>query len=125
VGRLPHFSLGADRVPKPLNVDNDQTSDWLWETEYGVAPEQASQQANDIRPVFTCFCALSEIIHSSLYTLYTPTSAVRSTNILNIYTRYLEWYGALPDALRVGGNPSPAALFIQYATPISIGSKGY
>lgn len=123
VGRLPHFSARADLVAKPLNVDNNQTSDWLWQTEHGVAPEQPSQQSSDVLPIFTCFCALSEIIHCSLYVLYTPTSAVNSTDVLNIYTRYLEWYGRLPDALRVGGNPSPAALFIQYATPIRVESK--
>ena len=124
IGRLPHFSLRADRVAKPLNVDNNQTSDWLWQTEHGVAPEQPSQQSSDVRPIFTCFCTLSEIIHSSLYVLYTPTSALNSTDILNIYTRYLEWYGRLPDALRVGGNPSPAALFIQYAALSTSKVKG-
>jgi hypothetical protein len=124
VGRLPHFSLRSDPLPKPPNVGNEQTSDWLWQTEYGIAPEQPSQQSTDVLPIYNCFCALSGIIHSSLYVLYDPTSAVHSTRILSVYTTYLKWYGYLPDALRRGGNPSPAALFIQYVAPKLIQDNG-
>ena len=123
VGRLPHFSLGSGPLPKPLNADNDQTSDWLWQTEYGVASEQPSQQSGDVRPTYDYVCTLSGIVHSSLYMLYNPTSSVNSTELLRVYTRYLEWHSYLPDALHKGGNPSPAALFIQYVSPKSIEDK--
>jgi hypothetical protein len=105
--------MNSDPPPDPLNIDNDQTSDWLWQTEYGTAPEQPSQQSIAIRTIYSCFCTLSGIIHSSLCVLYNPTSAINSTVLLSLYTRYLEWYGHLPHTLRMGGNPSPAALFIQ------------
>jgi hypothetical protein len=111
---LPHFSMEFDPLPKPLTVDNDQSSDWLWQTEYAIAPEQPSQQSRDIRSIYNCLCTLSGIVHSSLYVLYSPVSSVNATKLLSIYTRYLEWYSYLPDTLRQGGNPSPGALFIQY-----------
>lgn len=103
-----------DSLPKLFVIDNDQSSDWLWQTEYGNALEQRSQQSSDIRSIYNCFCNLSEIVHSSLYILYNPVSFVTSTKILNVYTRYLEWYSYLSKSLHQHDSPSPAALFIQY-----------
>jgi hypothetical protein len=113
VGRLPHTLRAVHLTPTPRIVDGNVASDWSWPTEHGFDPERISTQSSNIRTIYTCFCALSEVIHDCLYVLYTPSSNLTSDDILGIYTEYLEWYNSLPSGLRFGENASPAALFLQ------------
>ncbi|OAA63523.1 c6 zinc finger domain containing protein [Niveomyces insectorum RCEF 264] len=58
-----------------------------------------------------CFCELSELVHDSLYILHSPGWPLTSRDILSIYTRYLHWYGTIPEVLRLGQTFTPAVLF--------------
>ncbi len=63
--------------------------------------------------MYKAFAELSEIVHKtnlclqSVYPLDIP-ALVRA-----LYTEYLQFYGSLPDALRLGGNSTPPVLFAQ------------
>nr|CEG03766.1 unnamed protein product [Fusarium acuminatum CS5907] len=70
------------------------------------------QQSNE-RSVYKCFCELSELVHQSLYLMYTPGKSLTARGLLNTFTEYLSWYDTMPDVLRLGHNFSPAVLFAQ------------
>lgn len=64
-----------------------------------------------MRSVYKCFCELSELVHQSLYILYSPGRPLTSRDLLGIYTQYLNWYDSIPEVLRLGHNFTPAVLF--------------
>jgi hypothetical protein len=63
--------------------------------------------------VYKCFCELSELVHRSLYILYAPDQAVTGPKLQKIYSDYINWYGQIPDVLRLGTNFTPSVLFAQ------------
>jgi len=73
--------------------------------------QYSTQQPSNVRSVYKTFCELSEIVHHSLYSYYTPGKYVTSQILLKIYRRYLDWYDQIPNALRLGQNFTPAVLF--------------
>jgi hypothetical protein len=75
--------------------------------------EQNCVQPSNIRSVYKTFCELSEIIHRTLYTFYSPGSSVTSKALLEAYSQYIHWYDTIPDTLRLGHNFTPAVLFSQ------------
>ena len=75
--------------------------------------ERSCTQPSNVRSVYKTFCELSEIIHKSLYTLYSPGTHVTSKALLEAYTHYLNWYDVIPASLRLGHNFTPAVLFAQ------------
>ncbi|PBP26673.1 fungal specific transcription factor domain-containing protein [Diplocarpon rosae] len=111
IGRLPHFSRNARLVSKPPIVDNVESSAWVPYTDNGAALEANCEQPSNVRSVYKTFCELSEIVHKSLYLLYTPGKPVTSRNLNKIYTAYIRWYAAIPDTLRLGTNFTPSVLF--------------
>jgi hypothetical protein len=113
VGRIPHFSRAARPIAKPAIIDEVESSEWLPYTDEGVPDTISANQPSNVRSVYKCFCELSELVHQSLYTLYVPGSRLTSNDVVAIYTRYLNWYSSLPEALRLGHNFTPAVLFAQ------------
>jgi hypothetical protein len=79
----------------------------------GAPFERSCTQPSNVRSVYKTFCELSEIVHNSLYTLYTPGTHVTGKKLLRVYTQYLSWYDSIPTALRLGHNFTPAVLFAQ------------
>ncbi|TVY43752.1 Nitrogen assimilation transcription factor [Lachnellula subtilissima] len=111
IGRLPQFSRDLVLVTKPNIVDEVEASDWVPYTDDGAPFERSCTQPSNIRSVYKTFCELSEIVHQTMYTLYTPGSPVTGKKLLDVYTKYLNWYESIPTALRLGQNFTPAVLF--------------
>jgi hypothetical protein len=84
----------------------------------GTADDRSSlgesyTQPSNVQSVYRTFCELSEIVHESLYTLYTPKEPTTAQSLLRIYHKYLRWYDAIPTVLRLGHNFTPSVLFSQ------------
>ena len=45
--------------------------------------------------------------------MYVPGIDLTSKALLECYTKYVRWYDAIPAALRLGHNFTPAVLFAQ------------
>ncbi|KAH8790390.1 fungal-specific transcription factor domain-containing protein [Hyaloscypha sp. PMI_1271] len=111
IGRLPHFSRDTKLATKPAIVDHVESAAWIPYTDDGAPLERSCTQPSNVRSVYKTFCELSEIIHKSLYTLYSPGTHVTSKALLEAYTHYLNWYDVIPASLRLGHNFTPAVLF--------------
>ncbi|PQE05629.1 fungal specific transcription factor protein [Rutstroemia sp. NJR-2017a BBW] len=126
LGRLPQFSQLSSLDVKPAIVDTVEASSWIPYTDNGKrfhsnralrlnnlgAPlERNCTQPSNIRSVYKTFCELSEIVHNSLYLLYTPGSNFTSHDLLELYTSFLHWYDLIPATLRLGHNFTPFVLF--------------
>ncbi|TVY91936.1 Nitrogen assimilation transcription factor [Lachnellula willkommii] len=94
IGRLPHFSRDMVLVAKPDIVDEVEASDWVPYTDDGAPFERSCTQPSNIRSVYKTFW-----------------SPVTGKKLLDIYTKYLDWYDSIPTALRLGQNFTPAVLF--------------
>jgi hypothetical protein len=75
--------------------------------------ERSFTQLSNVRSVCKTFFELTEIVHKSLYAFFTPGTRVTKKTLLTSYTDFLEWYEAIPVALRLGQNFTPAVLFVQ------------
>jgi hypothetical protein len=113
VGRIPHTSHNGVRVRKPADIDVDEQSPWTPYTDDEIQSGTNFSQPSNVCSVYKGFCELSETIHQALYVLYAPIGPLSSQDILDIYTKYLKWYSALPSALRLGENSTPAVFFTQ------------
>ncbi|KAH9211147.1 fungal-specific transcription factor domain-containing protein [Leptodontidium sp. 2 PMI_412] len=120
IGRLPYFSRNAKLVTKPPIVEHIESTSWVPYTDDGAPLETAFTQPSNVRSVYKTFCELSEIVHKSLYTLYTPGTPVTSKSLNNVYTEYIRWYSEIPTTLRLGHNFTPSVLFahMYYHTAI-------
>ncbi|RAL68670.1 hypothetical protein DID88_007379 [Monilinia fructigena] len=99
---------------KPSIVESVEASSWIPYTDDGAPLERNCTQPSNTRSVYATFCELSEIVHKSLYLLYAPGSNFTRNSLIQVYTRYLQWYESIPTALRLGHNFTPAVLFSQY-----------
>ncbi|KAG9231821.1 fungal-specific transcription factor domain-containing protein [Amylocarpus encephaloides] len=111
IGRLPQFSKDLQLVTKPEIIDHIESSHWVPYTDDGAPLERSCIQPSNVRSVYKTFCELSEIVHATLYTLYSPGSTLTSKSLLVHYTKYLNWYASIPETLRLGQNFTPAVLF--------------
>jgi hypothetical protein len=114
MGVLPCVSSKGVRIPPPNFTETDGQSNWTPYPDNSLPVEQDLHQPSNFSCVYKGLCELSNIIHDSLHTLYTPKRALASREILKVYTKYLYWYDSLPVALRRGENSTPAVLFVQY-----------
>jgi hypothetical protein len=112
-GKLPHLSQFGTTPPKPSIIRVSESSPWIPYTDQGIPAHRSAMQPSNVHSIFACFCDLSHLIHKGMYTLYSPTQRVKKQDLVRIYSSYLEWYGDLPDALRLGYNFTPAVLFVQ------------
>ena len=113
VGKIPHFSRSVKLVSKPAIMEEVELSEWVPYTDDGVPETKYASQPSNVRSVYKAFCEVSELVHQTLYTLYAAGQSLTSNEILAVYTRYLNWYSSLPEALRLGHNFTPAVLFAQ------------
>ncbi|RQM07145.1 hypothetical protein DH86_00003497, partial [Scytalidium sp. 3C] len=112
IGRLPHYSRHLKVISKPAIIEHIEAASWIPYTDDEKPGEQYNtQQPSNVRSVYKTFCELSEIVHQSLYSYYTPGRYVTSQTLLRIYRRYLDWYDQIPNSLRLGQNFTPAVLF--------------
>jgi len=120
IGRLPHFSRNAKLVTKPPIVEHIESTSWVPYTDDGAPLATAFTQPSNVRSVYKTFCELSEIVHKSLYMLYTPGKPVTSKSLNDVYTEYIRWYSEIPTTLRLGHNFTPSVLFahMYYHTAI-------
>jgi hypothetical protein len=114
LGRLPYFSKDLARIAKPLVIESIQRTPWVKYGDEGIVQEPDFEEPSNICSVQRCFCELSEIVHRALYVLYTPGGNLTSRDVLDLYSRYMDWYSSLPGLLRVGVNSIPCVLFLQY-----------
>lgn len=112
-GRISHLSRSVPQVPKPAIIDAIESSEWIPYTDDGMPLSRNCRQPSNVRSVYQAFCELSELVQATLYVLYTPGRPTSSRDIVGVYTKYLNWYNALPEALRLGRNFTPAVLFVQ------------
>jgi hypothetical protein len=96
VGRVSHFSRGAQLVSKPSIIDHVESSQWIPCTDAGLPDVNNASQPSNIRSVYKSFCELAELVHQSLYTLYTPGRRLTTSELMSIYNRFLNWYDSLP-----------------------------
>jgi hypothetical protein len=80
--------------------------EWVPYTGRGTTVDTSLVQKSNVRSVYRALCDLFEIIHHSLYVLYSSGRTLRSIDIVDIYTEYLVWYTALPKVLRLGDRMS-------------------
>ncbi|CZT10552.1 related to nitrate assimilation regulatory protein nirA [Rhynchosporium agropyri] len=120
IGRLPYFSRNAKLVTKPPIVEHIEVTAWVPYTDNGAPLDTPCTQPSNVRSVYKTFCELSEIVHKSLYMLYTPGKPVTSKSLNDVYTEYIRWYSEIPETLRLGHNFTPAVLFahMYYHTAI-------
>ncbi|KAI0391897.1 hypothetical protein F5Y17DRAFT_385159 [Xylariaceae sp. FL0594] len=110
-GSLPQCSCFPHLPPKPAIVDGIEASLWVPYTDDGAPLQRSCEQPSNVRSVYKCFCELSELVHQSLYVLYSPGRPLTSRDLLSLYTQYLNWYDSIPEVLRLGHNFTPAVLF--------------
>ncbi|KAI1818640.1 hypothetical protein GGS20DRAFT_581396 [Poronia punctata] len=110
-GSLPQCSCFPHLPPKPAIIDGIEASLWVPYTDDGAPLQRSCEQPSNVRSVYKCFCELSELVHQSLYVLYSPGRPLTSRDLLNLYTQYLNWYDSIPEVLRLGHNFTPAVLF--------------
>ncbi|KAI9813046.1 MAG: hypothetical protein M1827_004266 [Pycnora praestabilis] len=113
IGQIPQLSRGGIWIDKPTVIDKIEVEEWVPYSDDGMPPvgERNSNQPSNIRSVYKSFCELSEIVNDALYMFYTPGGRLTSEKILATYRIHLEWYGSLPDELRLGQNFTPSVLF--------------
>ncbi|KAM0325029.1 hypothetical protein ACHAQA_007565 [Verticillium albo-atrum] len=110
-GSLPQCSCYPHLPPKPAIIDDIEASLWIPYTDDGAPLQRSAEQPSNVRSVYKCFCELSELVHQSLYVLYSPGRPLTSRDLLSLYTQYLNWYDRIPEVLRLGHNFTPAVLF--------------
>ena len=109
---MPYVSRNGLHVDKPEIIERDEKSEWAPYID-DPEPENTLHQRSNVRSVCRGLCDLSEIVHQTLYVLYAPGPAITCPDVLEIYSRYLNWYDSLPRVLRMGENSTPAVLFAQ------------
>ncbi|RDW56823.1 hypothetical protein BP5796_12890 [Coleophoma crateriformis] len=110
-GTLPHLSQRIALPKKPSIIKHVEDALWIPYTDDGLPMDQHFDQPSNIRSVYKIFCELAEIVHDTLYTLYSPGHEVSSGALLGLYNRYIHWYDTIPEDLRLGHNFTPAVLF--------------
>lgn len=115
MGHIPYVSYIGIETPKPTILDYEEQMDWVPYTGRGTPVDTSLAQKSNVRSVYRALCDLFEIIHRSLYVLYSSGRPLASNDIVDIYTEYLLWYSALPIVLRLGENSTPAVIFTQLA----------
>ena len=100
-------------MAKPAIVDDIEVGEWLPVTEAEAASAASQGQPSNLRTVYNSFCELAEIVNDNLFTMHAPGRRLNSQNVLAAYTKYLSWYSAMSDELRLGQNFTPSVLFVQ------------
>jgi hypothetical protein len=113
VGHIPYVSCIGIEIPQPECLEIEEQIEWVPYVGRGTPVDTNLAQKSNVQSTYRALCSLFEIIHSSLYVLYSSGRPLSSRDIVRIYTEYLSWYTSLPIALRLGGNSTPAVIFTQ------------
>jgi hypothetical protein len=87
---------------------------WAPYTGDGSQTDTSLRQTSNTRSVYTALSDLFQVVHDSLYILYSPIRRLHGRDILDIYTKYLRWYNGLTVTVRLGENSTPSVMFTQY-----------
>ncbi|KAK6858953.1 hypothetical protein PG995_004806 [Apiospora arundinis] len=114
MGLLPLTSrapLLPSRPPMHLDIE---ASPWApYPTEDANPMQHPFQQVSNTQSVFRCFCEISQLAHNAAYLTQTPNHPVTSYMLLYTYNQYLDWYGNIPEALRLGTNFTPSVFLVH------------
>ena len=111
--RVPHLSFHELPTLQPTRPEPEEHHKWVPYTGDGLEVNGNLTQISNSRTIHLAMCSLFEIQHESLYALHVPARLLRSQDVLKIYTRYLAWLDSLVDTIRLGGNSTPAVIFMQ------------
>lgn len=117
MGHVPYVSSIGIEISKPAILEAEEKIEWVPYTGRGTPVDPSLAQPSNVRSIYRALCEVSEIIHRSLYILYSSGRPISSTDIINIYTEYLSWYSKLPATLRLGGNSTPHMVYTQLVPP--------
>jgi len=112
-GSLPHLSQHIQLPAKPALVQHVEDAMWTPYTDDGIQLDKHFDQTSNLRSVYHTFCDLAEKVHIALYSLHSPSSRVDSKALVFLYNQYTQWYATMPESLRLGGNFTPAVLFLH------------
>ncbi|KAK5245285.1 hypothetical protein LTS06_009291, partial [Exophiala xenobiotica] len=111
IGRSPQVSLEETLVRKPVKIDEIEHEPWQPYTDQGIHADRSLHQPSNLRSVYKAFAELSEIVHKTNLCLQAEDTRDITARVRGLYTEYLQFYGSLPDSLRLGGNSTPPVLF--------------
>lgn len=101
------------RIAKIPLIESIENSLWAPYRDDSMEHERSFEEPSNVRTIHRYFCELSEIIHNSLYVLYSPGGTLSSTTLLEIYPHYLAWKESLPESCHLVTTPIPAVLHLQ------------
>ncbi|KAH8812462.1 fungal-specific transcription factor domain-containing protein [Xylogone sp. PMI_703] len=110
-GHSPYLS-GQTLKLRPLVVTDDDAT-WSPYTDDGIMPNNLTSQRSNTVSIFRYSCELSIVFCRSLHMLYSSPLSLKSLDVLNIYTEYLECYNSMPSVLRKGEDTTPSVLFLH------------
>lgn len=110
-GCIPHLSPSGCLPIKPSVFDIEEDAQWIPYTNGEMASDTSLHQRSNTRSIYMALSELVEVVHDSLYLLYSPMRPLHSSDILAIYAKYLAWFSDLPVELRLGKNSTPSAFF--------------
>jgi hypothetical protein len=110
---LPHASLGVLPLTKHPPTTTQEGEPWVEYTDHPKGRQSESSAAIGSESVHEQICELSQIIHSGLYVLYTPGADLTGGRVITMYERYLDWFNALPELLRLEADATPSTFFMQ------------
>jgi hypothetical protein len=103
------------RVAKCPLIESIENSPWAPYRDDGIEQERSFEEPSNVGAIHRCLCELSEVIHDSLYALYSPGGTLSSATLLEVYAHYLAWKGSIPEPCHLVATPMPAVLHLQYA----------
>ena len=96
LNKLPHLSYCSNFPPKPSIVAQSEMQPWKPYTDWGEPQHHFTNQPCNVHSVYKCFCDLSNLIHATLYKLYSPQKRFTSQDVVYHYESYMNWYAEMP-----------------------------
>lgn len=112
-GYLPQISRDGILISESSIFERDELRDWIPYAGDQIPQGLDLRQPSHVRGVYKSLCKLSTLIHSTLCIVHSDADSVSSRDVVDIYTRMLDWYSSLPEVLRLGDNSTPSVLFVQ------------
>lgn len=101
LSKIPHLSYSVNFPDTPSIITKSEMAPWLPYTDEGVTQHIAAYQPCNVHSVYKCYCELSRLIHSAVYTLYSPGKSLTSKGLIRHYSAYLAWYDEMPEVRTV------------------------
>lgn len=94
--KMPHLSYCSSFPPKPSIVIDSEAQLWKPYTDWGEPQHHFTNQPCNVHSVYKCFCDLNNLIHASLYKLYSPQKRFTCQDLVYHYETYMNWYAEMP-----------------------------